>query len=131
MSCFVPAAALFLTGIMMAQAQAPNGAWVYPSATGNLLYQLDERGQRIADFSNCGYRGGLEPLPDVPALIPQSRWTYVSPGTGDDTALIQAAINTVAAMSPDANGWRGRGLSQCRRVSTREFADHRMPAAWS
>jgi hypothetical protein len=107
MSCFVPAAAVFLTGIMMAPAQAPNGAWVYPSATGNLLYQLDERGQRIADFSNCGYRGGLEPLPDIPALIPQSRWTYVSPGTGDDTALIQAAINTVAAMSPDANGWRG------------------------
>jgi hypothetical protein len=107
MNRFVPAAAMFLTGIPMAPAQAPNGAWVYPSATGNLLYQLDERGQRIADFSNCGYRGGLEPLPDIPLLIPQDRWTYVSPGAGDDTALIQAAINTVATMTPDANGWRG------------------------
>ncbi len=88
-------------------AQAPNSAWVYPSASGNLLYQLDERGQRIADFSNCGYRGGTEPLPDVTALIPQARWVYVSPGTGDDTALIQAAIDSVEALTPDANGWRG------------------------
>ena len=88
-------------------AQAPNGAWVYPSATGNLLYQLDERGQRIADFSQCGYRGGTEPLPNVSVLIPQSRWVDVNPGTGDDTALIQAAIDSVEAMTPDANGWRG------------------------
>ena len=90
-----------------AASQAPNGAWVYPSATGNLLYQLDERGQRIADFSHCGYRGGTEPLPNVTALIPPARWVYVSPGAGDDTALIQAAINSVQAFTPDANGWRG------------------------
>ncbi len=93
--------------IPRAAAQAPNGAWVYPSATGNLLYQLDSRGQRITDFSQCGYRGGTEPLPNVTALIPQSRWVFISPGTGDDTALIQAAIDSVEAMAPDANGWRG------------------------
>lgn len=87
--------------------QAPNGAWVYPSATGNFLYQLDERGQRIADFSHCGYRGGTEPLPNVTALIPSERWVTVSPEAGDDTALIQAAIDSVEAMTLDANGWRG------------------------
>ena len=91
----------------MASAQAPNSGWVRPSATGNLLYQLDERGQRIADFSQCGYRGGTEPLPNVQALIPQSRWVQVNPGAGDDTALIQAAIDSVEAMTPDADGWRG------------------------
>ena len=80
---------------------------MYPSATGNLLYQLDERGQRIADFSDCGYRGGTEPLPNVTALIAPARWVYVSPGAGDDTALIQAAIDSVEALTPDANGWRG------------------------
>jgi autotransporter-associated beta strand protein len=96
-----------LLGSFQAAAQAPNSAWVYPSATGNLLYQLDSRGQRINDFSQCGYRGGTEPLPNVTALIPQSRWVYVSPGSGDDTALIQAAIDSVEAMTPDANGWRG------------------------
>ena len=94
-------------GPFQAAAQAPNSAWVYPSATGNLLYQLDERGQRITDFSHCGYRGGTVPLPNVTALIPQSRWVYVSPADGDDRTRIQAAINTVSAKTPDANGWRG------------------------
>jgi hypothetical protein len=88
-------------------AQAPNSTWVFPAASGDLLYQLDERGQRIADFSDCGYRGGTVPLPNVSAQIASSRWVSVSPGAGDDTALIQAAINSVAAMTPDANGWRG------------------------
>ncbi len=90
-----------------AAAQAPSSTWVYPSATGHLLYQLDDRAQRIADFSQCGYRGGTEPLPNVNAVIPQNRWVYVSPGAGDDKALIQAAIETVKAFTPDANGWRG------------------------
>ena len=88
-------------------AQAPIGAWVYPSATGNLLYKSDERGQRISDFSQCGYRGGTEALPNVSSLIPQSRWIQVNPGTGDATVMIQNAINSVAALTPDANGWRG------------------------
>lgn len=88
-------------------AQTPTGGWVYPSPAGDLLYQLDERGQRIADFSNCGYRGGDEPLPDVGATIPADRWLTVSPGPGDDTALIQGAIDSVSARTPDAAGWRG------------------------
>ena len=98
---------LFALAASRAAGQAPNSAWVHPSATGNLLYQLDERGQRITDFSQCGYRGGTEPLPNVTALIPQNRWVYVSPGTGDDTALVQAAIDSVEVLTPDANGWRG------------------------
>ena len=103
------AAVCSLLGIALssALAQVPKGAWVYPSATGSLLYQLDERGQRIADFADCGYRGGTEPLPNVAALIPGARWVNVSPGAGDDTALIQAAIDSVEAMTRDGNGWRG------------------------
>lgn len=37
----------------------------------SMLRQFDSRGQRIADFSQCGYRSGTEPLPNVTALIPQ------------------------------------------------------------
>jgi autotransporter-associated beta strand protein len=105
-----PFAALFTISLHLSGsclAQVVNSSWVYPSASGNLLYQLDERGQRIIDFSHCGYRSGVEPLPNVNAVIPQSRWVYVSPGTGDDTTLIQTAIDSVEAMTPDANGWRG------------------------
>ncbi|MCU0751172.1 MAG: glycoside hydrolase family 55 protein [Akkermansiaceae bacterium] len=90
-----------------ALAQEAASGWVYQSPTGNLLYQLDERGQRIADFSQCGYRGGIEPLPDVRKMIPQDRWVKVSPADGDDRANIQAAIQKVSSMSLNADGWRG------------------------
>jgi len=101
---------LLVAGVSSASvllAQVPNGAWVYPSAAGDLVYQMDERGQRIADYSACGYRAGDEPLPEVVATIPAARWVAVSPGPGDDTAQLQAAINTVSAFTPDTNGWRG------------------------
>lgn len=105
---FLALSFLVLIPAFHAAGQAPNSAWVYPSATGELLYQLDERGQRIADHSQCGYRGGTEPLPNVNALIPQNRWVYVNPDDNtDDTARIQAAIDSVKLFTPDSNGWRG------------------------
>ena len=67
MKVFATLFSVFLALCGSGLAQVANGVWVYPSATGNLLYQLDERGQRIADFSQCGYRGGAEPLPNVTA----------------------------------------------------------------
>ena len=73
MKVFATLFSVFLALCGSGLAQVANSAWVYPSATGNLLYQLDERGQRIADFSQCGYRGGAEPLPNVSVLIPQNR----------------------------------------------------------
>ncbi len=88
-------------------AGAPLSQWVYPSATGNLIYKLDERGQRIADFSNVGYRSGLAPLPDVSKLIESNRWVFVSPISGDDTTNLQAVINQVSALSLNSNGFRG------------------------
>ncbi len=96
-----------LLAVVPAAAQPVTSGWVYQSPSGNLLYQLDERGQRIADFSHCGYRSGIEPLPDVKKLIPPDRWVNVSPADGDDRANIQAAIQKVSSMTPDADGWRG------------------------
>ncbi len=98
---------IFFCLALPAAAQPQDGAWVFPMPSGNLGYQLDERGQSISDFSNCGYRGGTEPLPDVAALIPQNRWIHVSPEAGDDTARIQAAIDSVSTFALDSNGWRG------------------------
>ena len=56
---------------------------------------------QIPDFSNCGYRGGGVKLPDVPVV------KTIQPVQGDCRALIQAAIDSVSALSPDANGRRG------------------------
>ncbi len=105
-----PPIGLFLVLLFGAAAlpgQVTPGRWVTLSAGGDLVYELDERGQRVLDFSQCGYGAGDEPLPEVVATIPADRWLAVTPGPGDDTALIQTAIDTVSARPPDAAGWRG------------------------
>ncbi|TWT91959.1 GEVED domain-containing protein [Stieleria varia] len=79
----------------------------YYGDAGRLLHPLDPRGNRIADFSTAGYRNSNEPIPDVTQLIDASRVVSVSPVPGDDMATIQAAIDQVAAMSLDGNGFRG------------------------
>jgi hypothetical protein len=78
--------------------------WAYPGADGKLLYKPLPLGDKIQDFTNVGYMGGLAPIPDVPV-----RQT-VAPVAGDDTASIQAAINFVQSLTPDAAGFRGAVL---------------------
>lgn len=53
------------------------------------------------DFSHAGYGGGGVPLPEVPAVV------RVRPTGGDDTALLQAALDRVAALPADMAGVRG------------------------
>ena len=59
---------------------------------------------RIPDFSRAGYQGGGVPIPFVPAVV------TVSPGPGDDTALIQNAIDEASAKPMGSNGFRGAVL---------------------
>ena len=73
----------------------------YPGNDGHLIYTADAEGNRIPDFSNAGYRGGGVDLPEVPVVA------QVGPIAGDNTAYLQAAINAVESLSPDANGFRG------------------------
>ena len=72
--------------------------------TGKLVYVPDEKGNVIPDFSNAGYGGGGVPIPDVPVKA------VVGPGAGDDGERIQAAIDRVSRMEPDADGHRGAVL---------------------
>lgn len=58
----------------------------------------------IPDFSHAGYKKGGVPLPDVPVQF------TLTPTAGDNRAAIQAAIDQVEAMTPDANGFRGAVL---------------------
>lgn len=69
-----------------------------------LVYTPDAHGNRIPDFSHAGYRGGGRTLPDVPARL------VVGPGGGRDGARIQAALDAVARLPVDANGFRGAVL---------------------
>lgn len=66
-----------------------------------LVYTTDALGNRIPDYSYAGYGGGGVAIPMVPIK------RTVSVVSGDNTANIQNAINAVAAMTPDANGFRG------------------------
>jgi hypothetical protein len=78
-------------------------SWVYYDR-GRLQYATDENGNRIIDYSWAGYRGGGVALPKVPARL------TVAPTGADDTAAIQAAIDTVSTRTPDRKGFRGAVL---------------------
>ena len=77
---------------------------VQPGDGGKLVYRSDERGNRIPDFSTCGYAGGDRDIPKVPVRV------VVKPGDGDDGARIQAALNEAAALPIGDDGLRGAVL---------------------
>lgn len=90
--------------------------WVYYDPQGRLAYKTWGAGNRIMDFSHAGYKGGGIALPDVDVKV------TVNASGGDDTQLIQNAINTVSAM-PLVNGFRvlyfwGRGRLPSAAVCT-------------
>jgi hypothetical protein len=77
--------------------------WVRRDAGGCLRYAEDGRGNRIPDFSFSGYHGGAAAPPRIATAVGP-----LLPGsTGDDTALVQAAIDAVSARAPDEHGFRG------------------------
>lgn len=73
-------------------------------ADGRLHYEADEQGNRLPDFSNCGYAGGDRPIPLVPVRV------QVAPFAGDETARIQKALDYVGALPADGRGLRGAVL---------------------
>lgn len=83
---------------------AATSTWVFYDANNDLQYHADANGNKIMDYSWAGYSGGGVALPQVAAKA------TVTPSGGDDTTVIQNAINQVAAMAPDANGFRGAVL---------------------
>ena len=73
---------------------------------GKLLYTPDSLGNRIPDFSYCGYKASQEAIPhvDVKIVVPVIK--------GDATLRIQTALDYVASLPLDANGFRGAVLLQ-------------------
>jgi len=73
---------------------------------GKLVYTPDSLGNRILDFSYCGYKASEQTIPNVEVKI-------VVPVTkGDATLRIQSALDYVASLPVDANGCRGAVLLQ-------------------
>jgi hypothetical protein len=103
---------LFLTTLLIlfislcGYAQPDSGAlsqWLSLDSKGNLVYKTLERGDKIMDFSSAGYMGGGVKIPDVTVKL------TVIPGSGNDAAAIQEAIDRVSKM-PLVNGFRGSVL---------------------
>lgn len=70
-------------------------------SNGKLSYQVDQEGNRIPDFSCAGYHYGLRSLPSVPVVM--TLW----PDKGDQTSLIQSALDAIGRMQPDPIGQKG------------------------
>ncbi len=73
---------------------------------GKLAYVVDEKGNRIPDFSFCGFEKSEKPIPFIPVRV------VVSPIQGDATSRIQTALDYVAGLPADAQGIRGAVLLQ-------------------
>jgi len=82
---------------------------VYPGPDGKLEYAgyanegQTSTGNRMIDFSHAGYQGGGVAIPWVPVAVVLDP----TPGSGDDHARIQAAIDEVAAIPLSPAGFRG------------------------
>ncbi len=72
--------------------------------SGKLVYSVDAKGDRIPDYSYCGYKASEQPIPLVTVKV------TVPVKPGDATSRIQAAIDYVSGLPVDKTGFRGAVL---------------------
>jgi len=96
---------LFIQQALLAQKQVKPVPPLY-SEKGKLMYTADAQGNRIPDFSYCGYKASEQPIPNVDVKV------VVPVKAGDATLRIQSALDHVASLPADANGFRGAVLLQ-------------------
>lgn len=88
-------------------------------ADGRLAYKpYADKGDRILDWSTCGYKRSEVPIPNVAVaetlspivgeVTPDGNMAY--PKGPDSRGRIQAALDKVAALKPGADGFRGAVL---------------------
>jgi hypothetical protein len=85
---------------------------VFSGINDRLIYASDSLGNGLPDFSYCGYMAAEKPIPEVPARI------LVPVIESDATLRIQSAIDYVASLPADSNGFRGAVLLDkgCYRI---------------
>lgn len=87
--------------LLQGNSHAQTSSLVTVGTNGHLVYTPDANGNIVPDFSAVGYRNSEAPIPTVGVVL------TVNPVAGDNLANVQNAINQVAAMPLDANGFRG------------------------
>ena len=93
---------VFLTIVVLqVNSNAQTSSLVSVGTDGKLVYTPDSKGNVVPDFSAVGYMNSEAPIPTVGVVL------TVYPVTGDNLANVQNAINQVAAMPLDENGFRG------------------------
>lgn len=97
---------LFQLATLAQKGVKPPPAPIYTGSNQQLQYTPDSLGNRIPDFSYCGYASGNQPIPNAPIKI------VVPVTTGDATRRIQAAIDYVATLPTNKDGIRGAVLLQ-------------------
>lgn len=77
---------------------------VFAGKDGKLIYTPDDKGNRIPDFSYCGYMAGGQAIPEaiIKVVVPVK--------AGDATLRIQSALNYVATLPLGKDGLRGAVL---------------------
>jgi len=92
---------LILLFEVQATSYAQTSTLVSVGTNGHLVYTADAKGNIVPDFSAVGYKNSEAPIPTVGVVL------TVNPVAGDNLANVQNAINQVAAMPLDSNGFRG------------------------
>lgn len=77
---------------------------IFTGKDGKLNYTPDDRGNRIPDFSYCGYMAGGQAIPEAVVKV------VVPVKDGDATLRIQSALNYVATLPLGKDGLRGAVL---------------------
>ena len=70
---------------------------LHAQAQVNDLVGPDKYGNKVPDFSNCGYQGGGVAIPDIPV---KETLKPCAKNCGDDGARIQAALDKVGGLPP-------------------------------
>ncbi|MCJ8210017.1 DUF6298 domain-containing protein [Mucilaginibacter sp. RS28] len=101
------AAAVLQPWVVAAQNNKKNNKPASPvlvQKDGKLVYTADEKGDRVPDYSYCGYMASEAPIPDAAVKV------FVPVKPGDATVRIQAALDYVAGLPADKNGIKGAVL---------------------
>ena len=77
------------------------GMPIHVTEDGHIIIFPYQNGDKVPDFSFCGYRQSESPIPTVKAKV------YIRPSGNDDTRLIQQAIDYVASLPVGKDGFRG------------------------